>query len=384
MIRDRVSILIVAGEASGERHAAGLVEEVNRQNPDWEIQWFGSGGNQLAAAGVEILSHVSILAAIGPWEALSHMGNYWRLYRRILAEICRRKPLLAILVDFPEFNLRLARRLKRQSIPVCYFIGPQVWAWRPSRVDWIQRYVDLMLVIFPFEEEFYQLRGIKAHYVGNPLSALSRRGPARANNPPVVVLLPGSRKKEVENIFSVQLDAARYIANRQETLFWVVTAPTLTPEYLSGLYEKWIGQGNSPLPLQVRTGEAVQLLSQADCAIIKSGTSTLEAMMLEIPFAMVYRVSTPSWYLLHPLVNTDTYCLANLVAGKKIVPEFIQREATGETIGAYLLRLLRSRREREAMQEQLRVASRNLGKRNPYLESARLLQGQILKNQFES
>lgn len=382
MTRDRFSILIVAGETSGERHAAGLIEEVNRRNPGWEIQWFGSGGDQMAGAGVEILSDVSLLAAIGPWEAFAHMGNYWRLYRRILAETRRRKPLLAILVDFPEFNLRLARRLKALNIPVCCFIGPQVWAWRASRVNLIRRYIDLMLVIFPFEEEFYQRHGVRAYYVGNPLSGLAGERPARENDPPVVVLLPGSRKKEVENIFPVQLDAARYVADRRKASFWVVKAPTLTKEYITGLYEEWIGQGNCPLELEVREEETVQLLPQADCAVIKSGTSTLEAMMLQVPFAMVYRVSAPSWYLLRRLVNVDTYCLANLVAGKKIVPEFVQKQAKGEAIGAYLIRLLRSAGEQEELKGELRVASKNLGRRKPYLEGARLLQEQILENQF--
>ncbi|MCK5353084.1 lipid-A-disaccharide synthase, partial [bacterium] len=153
------SILVVTGETSGENHAAGLIRRLEVHNPQWHLEWFGSGGPQMASAGVELLTDVSQLAAIGPWEALSHMGRYWKLYRRILEESRKRQPQLALLVDFPEFNLILARRLKQMKIPICYFIGPQVWAWRPRRVHQIRRFVDLMLVIFPFEEEFYRRQG---------------------------------------------------------------------------------------------------------------------------------------------------------------------------------------------------------------------------------
>ena len=156
MVSQAFSVLVVTGETSGEQHAAGLIYQVQRQNPDWEIKWFGSGGTQMGIAGVELLMDVSSLAAVGPWEALSHMGNYWSLYQQIISEVRRRRPQMAILVDFPDFNLKLARRLKKMKVPVCYFIGPQVWAWRPRRIEQIKRWVDLMLVIFPFEQAYYR------------------------------------------------------------------------------------------------------------------------------------------------------------------------------------------------------------------------------------
>jgi len=311
---------------------------------------------------------------------LSHMGRYWKLYRRILEESRKRQPQLALLVDFPEFNLILARRAKRMKIPICYFIGPQVWAWRPRRVHQIRRLVDLMLVILPFEEEFYRRQGVKAHYVGNPSITLRKYlGPAQSGSDgdgtssevPVVALLPGSREREVEQIFPVQLDAARCVADRCPVQFWVIKAPGITRSQLQTVYESWLSQGNSPLRLEIKEEKGSELLSRVACAIVKSGTSTLEATILHVPFAMVYRISRPSWYLAKPFVDTDTYCLANLIAGEHIVPEFVQDQATGENIGGYVLELLQDRSLREEVSRNLQRASEKLGEQNAYEESAK-------------
>ena len=374
------SILVVTGETSGENHAAGLISQLEVQNPQWHLEWFGSGGPQMASAGVELLADVSQLAVIGPWEALAHMSRYWKLYRRILEECRKRQPQLALLVDFPEFNLILARRLKQMKIPICYFIGPQVWAWRPRRVHQIRRFVDLMLVIFPFEEEFYRRQGVMAHYVGNPSITLRKfLGPAQkgsdgdgtSSEVPVVALLPGSREREVEQIFPVQLDAARCVADRCPVQFWVIKAPGITRGQLQTVHESWLSQGNSPLRLEIKEEKGSELLSRVACAIVKSGTSTLEATILHVPFAMVYRISRPSWYLAKPFVDTDTYCLANLIAGEHIVPEFVQDQATGENIGGYVLELLQDRNRREEVSRNLQRASEKLGEQNAYQESAK-------------
>ena len=374
------SILVVTGETSGENHAAGLISQLEVQNPQWHLEWFGSGGPQMASSGVELLTDVSQLAAIGPWEALAHMSRYWKLYRRILEECRKRQPQLALLVDFPEFNLILARRLKQMKIPICYFIGPQVWAWRPRRVHQIRRYVDLMLVILPFEEEFYRRQGVMAHYVGNPSITLRKfLGPAQkgsdgdgtSSEVPVVALLPGSREREVEQNFPVQLDAARCVADRCPVQFWVIKAPGITRSQLQTVYESWLSQGNSPVRLEIKEEKGSELLSRVACAIVKSGTSTLEATILHVPFAMVYRISRPSWYLAKPFVDTDTYCLANLIAGEHIVPEFVQDQATGENIGGYVLELLQDRNRREEVSRNLQRASEKLGEQNAYQESAK-------------
>jgi lipid-A-disaccharide synthase len=378
-VNQRRSVLIVAGETSGEQHAAGLMRQVTALHPDLAVHWFGSGGEQMAGLGAELLADVSRLAAIGPWDALSHFRDYVRLYRRIVREAASRRPDLAVLVDFPEFNLRLSRDLKRLGIPTCYFIGPQVWAWRQRRVRQVARYVNQMLVIFPFEAEFYAQHGIKARYVGNPTYAslrhllpLGEPGlPGRPAESPVVALLPGSRRTEVARIFPVLLDAAGYLCERTSAVFRVAKAPAVRREQLECIYKDWAARNRRELPLQVHEEEAVRLLRKADCAIIKSGTSTLEAMVLEVPFAMVYRMARPSWYFARPFATTDTYCLANLVAGTRIVPEFVQDQATAANIGGFILRLLEDKAEAGRLKQRLRQAVSRLGEQDAYEEAAK-------------
>jgi lipid-A-disaccharide synthase len=368
----RKSVLVVAGETSGEQHAAGLVAEVTKRAPHAGIEWFGTGSEAMRRVGVDLLEDVSRLAAIGPWDAAAHLVDYWKLFRKCLREAETRKPDLAVLVDFPEFNLRLAKRLHKQGVPVCYFIGPQIWAWRPSRIRIVRRYVDLMLVILPFEEEYYRRRGVEARFVGNPSVRLRASSTSSATRQPgMVALLPGSRTREVERILPVQLDAARFIADRYAGAgFWVVKAPGLPMQLYDRTYQAWLSSGNAPLSLKVQAEPAWNLLPKVDCAIIKSGTSTLEAMAMGVPFAMVYRVPAATWYLARPLVGTETYCLANLVAGKRIVPEFVQHQARGSAIGSYILSLLENEVAREGVRQELLAAAELLTSRDAYSEAA--------------
>ena len=369
-------LMVVAGETSGDEHAAGLISALKNRNPDWHLEGFGSGGAGLAHLGWELLGDVSRLAAIGPWEALPQLGQYWKLYRGLLRHARERRPDLAILVDFPEFNLRLARRLKAMGIFVCYFVSPQVWAWRRGRVRQIERYVDLMLPIFPFELDFYRRHGVPAHYVGNPTAArlggISSGKPARSRpgDPFRVALLPGSRSREVGHIFPIQLDAARFVAGRAQTRFHVIQAPSLEADCIPSFYRRWMAEGNEELDLQIERRGVAEVLPQMDCAIIKSGTSTLEAMLLQVPFAMVYRMSPLSWYLTRPLVGTEVYCLANLVAGRTVVPEFVQKNATGERVGRYIWGLLRDPELREAARRKLAGGAHKLGVGDAYEEAA--------------
>jgi lipid-A-disaccharide synthase len=373
------SILIVSGETSGDRHGAGLIRALRERLPKRDLAFFGSGGREMAEAGTELLFDVSRLSAIGPLAALTNLGNYVTLFRRLLDEARRRRPVLAILVDFPDFNLPLARRLKSIGIPVCYFIGPQLWAWRPSRMKQIQRYVDLMLVILPFEEEYYGARGVRAHYVGNPTARRfrpagggTRVGPAST---PVVGFLPGSRRKEVDLILPIQLDAAAFLAGKMPVRFRLLRAPEIPVRRLRDVMDRWAGQGRKLPEMDVVDGSSEEFFGGLDGAVVKSGTSTLEAMLAEVPFAMVYRLAPLSWYLLRPLVRTRTYCLANLVAGVPIVPEFVQREARGERIGCYLEKILGDRFKWERIRSDLRRAGLRLGSLDAYTEGARRIAG---------
>ncbi len=371
------SVLVVAGETSGESHAADLIRSLRTRLPEHELEFFGSGGTRMREQGVELLMDVSQLAAIGPWAALAKAANYWRFFRAVLQAARERKPRFAVLVDFPDFNLRLAKRLKRLGIPVCYYISPQLWAWRQSRVKLIRRYVDLMLVILPFEKDFFRSHGIEAVYVGNPTaSRLRHLGYLEAdrkvgeNEPPVLALLPGSRQKEVEQMLPVMLEAAHFVQKRIDIRCWIIRAPGLRAGIVRGICDDWRCDNVQTLSLEIQSGKTDEFLLQADVAMVKSGTSTLEAMLLGIPFAMVYRLSLVSWLLLRPFVKVQTYCLANLVAGRRIVPEFVQRDATAENIGAFLVNVLSDSSRKSLVVENLRSASANLGEGDSYEEGA--------------
>jgi lipid-A-disaccharide synthase len=375
----------VAGESSGEAHAAGLVKELRNLLPHSSLRFFGSGGDQMAAEGVELLLDVSDLGAIGPRAALTNAKNYFWLFRELVKRAKSQNPSLAILVDFPEFNLRLAGKLKKMGIPVCYFIGPQIWAWRSYRVKQIRRYVDLILVILPFEEEFYRSHGITAHYVGNPSATRLRNldltdvVEEKERNRSLVALMPGSRRKEVEQILPVVLDAANYIGSHHPTRFLLVKAPAVSKMELETSYQNWLRNSEESIDMEICEDHGCEALRRADCAIVKSGTSTLEAMLSETPFAMVYKISFLSWLLLRPIVRTNTYCLANLVAGRQIVPEFVQRDATGARVGAYILTMLKKPEKRSEMRNLLAQASKRLGDMNSYQEGARRIVDRFFK-----
>ena len=368
-------VLVVTGEPSADRHLAGVVAAADNLTAE-PLHWFGTGGPALREVGVELLQDVSRLAAIGPWEAFSQLRNYVAIFRRLCDEARRRRPRLAVLVDFPEFNLRLAPRLQRLGIPVCYFIGPQVWAWRPRRVELIRRYVDRMLVIFPFEEEFYRRRGVEAVFVGNPsfqelrsVREVARR-PTRGGASRVA-LMPGSRRKEIERILPIQLEVARLLQERRRCSFWIIQAPGLVGERIAELLRRWEAGSKVQLSCRIRTESAAELLPQADCAIIKSGTSTLEAMIVGTPFAMIYRISKLSYFLLRPWVRTGNYCLANLVAGRSVVPEFVQGAAQPKPIADYLDQLLSRPEQMRQVKQNLKVASERLGTLEAYPETAK-------------
>ena len=359
-------LLVVCGETSGEAHAAGVVSHLREMTPGTGWKVFGSGGEKLRAQGAEILLDVSRLSAIGPRAALANLGSYLSLRKQILSRARRERPDLALLVDFPDFNLPLARRLKRMGIPVCYYISPQLWAWRKSRIRQIRKYIDLMLVIFPFEEDFYRKHGVKACYVGNPTAARLAAfeigpGTGDESGKPVVALLPGSRAREVELLLPLQLEAADWLSREVASRFLVFRAPEIQKSQLEKIVDE--AALKDSLDLEIVDSD-YNLLSGADCALVKSGTSTLETMLLGVPFAMVYRLPLASYLLLRPFVRTDTFCLANLVAEEKIVPEFIQGDATGEALGGYLKSLMEDRDKHREIREKFSKVKAKLGTRD--------------------
>jgi lipid-A-disaccharide synthase len=343
-------LLVVAVEASADLHGAAVLRELRSLRPD--VRPFGAAGPLLRGEGCEALVRAEDLSVMGITEVLPALPRILRALQTLTRAAKGRKPRAALLIDSPDFNLRLARRLRRLGVRVAYFIGPSVWAWRTYRVRQIARDVARMLVILPFEAEFYARHGVRAVYVGNPLTdgwsskssdSPQLRAPARQSlgldpDRPALALLPGSRRQEVRRIWPPMIAAARALRTRAPELQLVVpVAPTVRREWLA-----------TDLPVTFIEGRAPEVLAAADVAIVASGTATLEAALASVPMVVVYRLSWLSWFVGRLLVRVPFISLVNLLAGRKVVPELLQRECTGDRIADRAQALLTSAEEREA------------------------------------
>lgn len=355
-------IVIVAGEASADRYGARLVHRLRAMPGGTQLEFIGTGGDRMAGEGVRLLCHVRDLAHIGPREALAHLRQYYRTYRNLVKMARTQRPAVALLLDFPEFNLRLAKKLKRAGVPVIYYISPQLWAWRRGRIRTVQRYVDEMLVILPFEEEFYRRHGVKVEFVGHPIledfapdynrDAFLRRyhlDPGRMT----VALLPGSRRKEVDYILPDFLRAARLIGNRVAAQCLVSVAPTVHLDHVRGIARRVLGGDGDGLGFRFVQADSRDILANSDFGLVKSGTSTLEAALVGTPFLIAYRLSQASWLVGKKLIRTPFKGLVNLIAGTEVVPEFIQGEATPEALSEAALEYLETPEKAQAMRSRL-------------------------------
>lgn len=372
MESDSYRLLVVTGETSGEQHTARLLDALHELRPELRLEARGTGGRLLQERGVELLSDVRNLAAIGPLAAISKLSGYWRTFKELVRVSAEWRPHAALLVDFPEFNLRLARRLAGLKIPVLYFISPQLWAWRERRVETIRRYVDRMIVILPFEEDFYRERGVKAHFVGHPAVSLrTRRKPdSPPSERPLIGVLPGSRQAEIDKMLELMLETCRKIRESIAARFRLLIAPDLDFREMDRRIRELLDSNFRELDLEICQGPIEELLPDCDYAIIKSGTSTLQAMLLEVPFAMVYRMSPLSYWTLKPFVRVRMYCLANWIAGEPIVEEFVQSRARPELIARHAVRLLEDPKKWMRLKQNLKNASEKLGSNNGYRQAA--------------
>jgi lipid-A-disaccharide synthase len=379
-------ILISAGEASGEMYGAQLIDALRRaadvtpaelrsagqpgaavpiqtfptqtsSSSETSLEFFGVGGERMRAAGCDTVVDAKELAVVGITEILSHLPKILGLYRRLIAEADRRRPDLAIVIDSPAFNWRVARQMKRRGIPTVYYVAPQFWAWRQGRVRLLRDYIDKALVIFPFEEQFYRERGVDATFVGHPLAELPhpaldrneyaaefRLDPAKS----WITLMPGSRVKEVRMNLPTILDSAAQLGTDYE--FLLPVAPTLDRSFLSGL----IGQVEISL---VR--DALPALWHSRAGIVASGTATVEAAMMNTPFVMVYRVSPLTYLLGKPRVKVPRFAMVNLIAGEEVVPELVQHDFTAANVVARVKDILPDGAPRDRMLEGLaRVKAR--------------------------
>jgi lipid-A-disaccharide synthase len=354
-------LLISCGEASGDLYGAELVRHLREQVPGLDA--FGLGGDRLQAEGASLLAHVRDLAVVGLLEVVSHLRHLRAVFGRVLDEADRRRPDAAVLVDYPDFNLRLARALHRRGIPVIYYVSPQLWAWRRGRMDDIRESVSRMLVIFPFEEALYRDAGVPVSFVGHPLVSLVhppadpvtlRRELGLDPGRPVIALLPGSRAKEVaHNLPPIAASIDALAAARPELQFVAAVAASLDPAL--------IRRGLGDRPVTIAHDRTHAALSAATAAIVASGTATVEAALLGAPMVVVYRLSPWTYRLGRRFVRVPYYAMVNLIGGRRVVPELIQGDFTAERVLAEIGPLLDDTETRRQMQRDLREVREKLG-----------------------
>jgi lipid-A-disaccharide synthase len=344
-------IMIVAGEASGDAHGARLVRALRDAAPGREFEFFGAAGQAMREAGVEAVVPADGLAVVGIPEIARAMRTFLKAFRDLKRAASERKPDAVVLIDFPDFNLKLAKSFKRSRLRVIYYISPQLWAWRKYRKSVIRDHVDLLLAVLPFEKEWYARHGIdNVEYVGNPLAREVRPSVSREefrrkhdfhSTASLIALLPGSRHKELSRILPPMLETASEMFKDDRTLQFVVAlASTRNENEVKTGIQKTEEQG-LPLPdLRIVSGETYDALNAADAAAVTSGTATLEAGIIGTPMAIVYKTSAFNYKLLRPLINVDHFGLINLIAGKRVAAELIQDDFTPETLAAELQQIL--------------------------------------------
>ncbi|HKV35886.1 MAG TPA: lipid-A-disaccharide synthase [Pyrinomonadaceae bacterium] len=355
--------MIVAGEPSGDAHAAALVNALRKQEK--HLECFGATGPRMRAAGVETVVDSDELAIMGILEVTSVFSKFLAAFRRLKKAALERSPDAVVLVDWPEFNLRLATALHRRGLKVIYYISPQLWAWRPRRINRIKRDIDLLLSILPFEAEWFRTRGVDhVEFVGHPLAGevkarFDREEFCRQHdlNPaqPIVSFLPGSRRKELQRILPPMLGAIQKLkTSLPDAQYVIAVAPSRTIEETKQI----LTQQNGSHSITLVHGQTHEALAASDAAATASGTATLEAALLETPMVVVYKESAVNWHTLGRLITVSHYGLVNLVSGKEIARELIQNDLTAENLAGELLKLLDPGNNKTARAQLAEVAHR--------------------------
>jgi lipid-A-disaccharide synthase len=360
--------MIVAGEASGDGHGAKLVRAIRELAAERGVQFFGGAGPQLREAGVETIVKTDDLSIVGLPEIAKALPMFLRAFRDLKRAAVKRKPDAVILVDFPDFNLKLAKSLKKAGLKIIYYISPQLWAWRKHRLATIKKYVDLIITILPFEKDWYEKRGVShVEYVGSPLAMevhpnISRKEFCQKHGfndeARIVSLLPGSRSKEVVRILPVMLGAAEIVRTKlPNTQFVIAAQPTVIDEIkqIVELKPEWSGS------FTIVQDETYDALYASDAAAVTSGTATLEAGIIGTPMAIVYKTSALNYRLFEPMISVDHYGLINLIAGERVGKELIQHEFTRASLAEELIDLLQSENN-SRMREKLLLVTEKLGR----------------------
>jgi lipid-A-disaccharide synthase len=352
--------MISCGEPSGDLYAGDLVAELRQRESSLTV--FGFGGERMQAAGARLVGNFAGLAVTGLTEAVRVLPRSYAMLRRLVAEAASQRPDVFVAIDFPDFNFRLMAAVQRLGIPVVYYIGPQLWAWRPGRMDTMKRFVDKVLVIFPFEAPLYEQAHVPVQFVGHPLVDLARASQPRDSflrerglspDAPTVALLPGSRPNEVHRIAPGLVAALPLIRARVPGVQFVVArAPGLSDQ----LCAPWLTSG-----VPMVEGRVDDVLAASDVVIAASGTATVQAMLHERPMVVVYRLSPLTYRLGKPFLKVDTYAMPNLVAGRRVVAELIQDDFTPERVAEEAVMLLTDPARHAAMREALRGVCGRLG-----------------------
>jgi len=361
---DSKFVVIVAGEASADVHGSNLVKAMKRLDPG--IVFWGIGGKNMEKAGVKTLFSSSEMAVVGLTEVLSKLRTIARASGRLKYILKSKHPDLLILIDYPDFNIHLARTAKRFQVPVLYYISPQVWAWRRGRVRKIARRIDRMAVILPFEKAFYEKRGLPVDYVGHPLlDTLSKEADerhfevesGREQGYPIVGLLPGSRKEEIRNLLPVMIESLKILRKKYPKIQCRLSlAPTIEAEFIRPFTE------NSAVKIEIIPGDTFETLRICHVALVASGTATLETALMGIPMVIAYKISPLSYLLGRIVVRVPYIGLVNLVAGEEVAPELIQNDVVPDKLASEALKILEDEGVKEHIKMRLRKIRESLGK----------------------
>jgi lipid-A-disaccharide synthase len=356
-------IIMVAGEVSGDLHGAHLVQAIHRLDP--EVQFLGVGGEGLERAGMKLLYSSRALSVVGITEVLPKIRSILKAFKILKQSLDRERPDLVILIDFPDFNLRLAKAAHRRNIPVLYYISPQVWAWRSGRVKQISRWVKKMIVFFPFEVPIYREAGVDVEWVGHPLVDIARptlsRGEAfrRFGLDPgrqTIGLLPGSRASEITRLLPILLDSAQRLQKEIKTVQFIIPLASSIPKAMMTPFIEKI-----PVPFTLIEGQTYDVMNISDLLITASGTATLEGAVVGAPMVIIYKVSMLSYWIGRALIHVDHIGLVNLVAGRRIVPELIQKEANPRRIAEEALQILKNPTRSQEMRRAMAEVRQHLG-----------------------
>jgi lipid-A-disaccharide synthase len=374
-------ILIITGEASGDLHAAGLIKELRRVDPEIEI--FGIGGSKMKESGVELVYDIDKFSLMGFSEVLKKLNFFRKIMKSMVTCAEKRNPDLAILVDYPGFNLRFAPKLKKRNIPILYYISPQIWAWGGGRLKKIKELVDKILVFFPFEGKIYKDAGLDVEFIGHPLLELVKptlsqeeykRRMDVGKNDILLGLLPGSRPQEVKNILPLMIQISVLLKKRLRNL---KTVASLAPTVGNNLFEDILKEFQ--FEARMEKDLTYDLMNCADLLLVTSGTATLESAIAGTPLVILYKTSFLNWFLAKSLVKIPYIGLVNVVAGKKIIPEFIQYQAKPELIAAEAYDILNDKKRYADIKMELNKVKQRLGEKGAYKKAAAIVY-QMLSN----